>query len=153
MNNTKVCTVCQVEKEESSFAFKNKKLCKLHSRCKDCQAKYHRKHYLANKEYYSTKRRVNSRRYRTAGRKFIDEYKSNASCHFCSENTPCCLDFHHLDPTKKNFNVSQMKGHAKTVDAIKKEVEKCIVVCSNCHRKIHAGILIAHEGIEPPTSA
>lgn len=141
MNHTKKCSVCQVQKDELCFAFKNKKLKKLHSRCKECQAKYHKKHYLSNKKYYSHKRKINNRKYRSMGRKFIDAYKANCGCHFCKENTTCCLDFHHLDPNEKDSNISQMKGHARNIATIKQEIQKCIVVCSNCHRKLHAGIL------------
>ncbi|NBP04146.1 MAG: hypothetical protein EBU90_29440 [Proteobacteria bacterium] len=141
MNLTKKCSVCQVEKNESCFAFKNKKLGILQSRCKECQAEYHRKHYVDNKNYYGNKRKINNRKYRTMGRKFIDQYKANSSCYFCKENTPVCLDFHHLDPNVKDSNISQMKGHARNIDTIKKEIEKCIVVCSNCHRKLHSGLI------------
>jgi hypothetical protein len=145
MNDTKLCSVCQVEKDESCFAFKNKKLGKLHSRCKECQSKYHKEHYLTNKKYYSNKRRINNQKYRSVGRKFIYAYKAKQGCKFCTENTPCCLDFHHLDPKEKDSTVSKMKGHARNLSMIKNEIAKCIVVCSNCHRKIHAGIITLKE--------
>lgn len=141
MNHTKKCSVCQVEKNESCFAFKNKQLGKLQSHCKECQSKYHKKHYLDNKKYYGNKRKLNNRKYRTMGKKFIDEYKSNSCCYFCKENTPCCLDFHHLDPNAKDSNISQMKGHARNIETIMKEIDKCLVICSNCHRKLHAGLI------------
>lgn len=44
------------------------------------------------------------------------------------------LEFHHLDPTKKDFNVSK---HSFSFETMKKEVDKCILVCANCHREIH----------------
>ena len=124
MNDSKKCSVCQVKKDESCFAFKNKKLGKLHSKCRQCQAEYHREHYLSNKKYYSNKRRLNNQKYRTAGKIFINDYKATKGCHYCNEKTPCCLDFHHLDPNEKDSNISQMKGHARNISMIKKEVEK-----------------------------
>ena len=141
MNDTKKCSVCQAKKDKSCFAFKSKKLGKLQSRCRECQSEYHREHYLSKKKYYSNKRRLNNQKYRSLGKKFIDAYKASKGCKYCNEKTPCCLDLHHLDPKKKDSNVSQMKGHARNIPTIKKEIEKCIVVCSNCHRKLHAGII------------
>ena len=47
------------------------------------------------------------------------------------------LEFHHKDPNEKDFGIAH-KGHTKSWEKIKKEVDKCILVCSNCHREIHA---------------
>ena len=50
------------------------------------------------------------------------------------------LDFHHLGQDKKEFSIA----HARLTsfnENIKRELDKCILVCSNCHREIHAGVL------------
>ena len=52
------------------------------------------------------------------------------------------LEFHHLDESKKNFGFSQ-KGITRSWEKIKEELEKCILVCANCHREIHAGLKTA----------
>jgi hypothetical protein len=72
---------------------------------------------------------------------FFDQYKENKGCKFCGETCSICLDFHHKDPTQKDRNVSRMKNSSHSIKAIKKEIHKCIVVCSNCHRKLHAGMI------------
>jgi len=46
------------------------------------------------------------------------------------------LEFHHLDPTQKDFSISDVKGY-KFTKKITEELDKCILVCSNCHREIH----------------
>jgi len=46
------------------------------------------------------------------------------------------LDFHHLDPSKKEISLSQAR--MASFEKIKTELNKCILVCSNCHREIHA---------------
>jgi 5-methylcytosine-specific restriction endonuclease McrA len=46
------------------------------------------------------------------------------------------LEFHHLNPSEKDFNPSSLKRY-KFDDRIKNELDKCILVCSNCHREIH----------------
>ena len=46
------------------------------------------------------------------------------------------LDFHHLDPTQKDFGISS-KGYTRSWEKIHKELDKCILVCANCHRELH----------------
>ena len=48
------------------------------------------------------------------------------------------LEFHHIDPTKKDFQISTNLSRAW--EKLKKELDKCILVCSNCHRELHANI-------------
>lgn len=50
------------------------------------------------------------------------------------------FDIHHLDPSKKNFNISKIRTSPKKWETIKKELENCILLCANCHREFHAGI-------------
>lgn len=49
------------------------------------------------------------------------------------------LDFHHMDPKKKDFSFSH-KGHTISWEKWKVELEKTILVCKNCHAEIHAGM-------------
>lgn len=49
------------------------------------------------------------------------------------------LEFHHTDPTKKDFGISH-KGFTRSWKVIREELDKCILVCSNCHKEIHAEI-------------
>jgi len=52
------------------------------------------------------------------------------------------MDFHHLDPTQKDFNFSKYRltSFEKNKETILAELDKCILVCSNCHREIHGGL-------------
>ncbi|MFL6277642.1 MAG: hypothetical protein ACJ74G_20850 [Blastocatellia bacterium] len=50
------------------------------------------------------------------------------------------LEFHHLDPTKKDFGISK-KGYTRSWEKVKEEADKCILLCANCHREVHAGVL------------
>lgn len=70
--------------------------------------------------------------------KMID-YMGNEckECHIHVNNShPAIFDFHHLDPTKKDFGLSD-KSYKKWED-VKIELDKCILLCSNCHRILHA---------------
>lgn len=46
------------------------------------------------------------------------------------------LDFHHTDPSKKDFGISS-GGYTRSFEKIKDELDKCILVCANCHRELH----------------
>lgn len=61
------------------------------------------------------------------------------SCQCCGYNE-CngCLDFHHLDPAKKDFSLSE-KGLTRSFEKLLNEAKKCILVCCRCHREIHFG--------------
>lgn len=68
------------------------------------------------------------------------EYKGG-KCVLCGyDRCQNALDFHHLDPKVKEFGSSR-DGMTRSWERTKKEVDKCILVCSNCHREIHAGML------------
>ena len=58
-------------------------------------------------------------------------------CQLCHYNKcSASLDFHHLDPNEKDFGISQNNTY-RNIDKMKQEVDKCILVCANCHREIH----------------
>ena len=66
------------------------------------------------------------------------EYKGGA-CICCGYHQHVgVLDFHHIDPTTKEFGISG-KGMTRSWEKIKTELDKCILVCANCHREIELG--------------
>lgn len=68
------------------------------------------------------------------------QYKGGQCC-ICGYNKYVgALEFHHLDPNQKDFGIGS-KGYTRSFDIVKKELDKCICVCSNCHREIHAGLI------------
>jgi hypothetical protein len=74
-------------------------------------------------------------------REWFAEYKAALCCTECSEDVICCLDFHHLDPDEKELDVAILVHNGCGKDRILEEIAKCKVVCANCHRKIHAGLI------------
>jgi hypothetical protein len=62
-------------------------------------------------------------------------------CVICGYNK-CkeCLVFHHLDPNEKDFSLS-MRGITRAWRRVKKELDKCILLCVRCHCEVHAGKL------------
>ena len=71
-------------------------------------------------------------------REMAVEYKGG-KCVFCGyAKDIVALDFHHLDESRKDFGLSQ-RGLTRSWERIKQELDKCILVCANCHREIHSG--------------
>lgn len=67
------------------------------------------------------------------------EYKGG-KCQLCSYNKCVeALDFHHKDPSTKKFGIGH-KGYTRSWESIKAELDKCVIVCANCHREIEAGV-------------
>lgn len=64
--------------------------------------------------------------------------KENSSCFFCDEAFHAVLQFHHIDPDKKKHNVGNLVKKTNTLEELKEEASKCILLCSNCHNKLHA---------------
>lgn len=64
------------------------------------------------------------------------EYKGG-KCTMCGyDKCISALEFHHLDPTKKDFSISKT-GSTRSFEKMIPELDKCILVCSNCHREEH----------------
>jgi len=67
---------------------------------------------------------------------YLRAIKSSRKCCVCGEGRSACLDFHHKDPSQKSFGLGNIKGQG--ISLVKAEVAKCIVICANCHRILHA---------------
>jgi hypothetical protein len=56
-------------------------------------------------------------------------------CIECGETDPRVLEFHHRDENEKFMDVSQLVGAGYFIATLKAEIDKCDVLCTNCHRK------------------
>ena len=100
---------------------------------KEKQRESQRRYYQKNKAYYIDKK--NDRRKEIKA--FINDYKSDLKCERCPEDHIGCLEFHHEDPKEKEICISEIYRTGWGQERILEEIEKCIVVCANCHRKLH----------------
>lgn len=67
-------------------------------------------------------------------------YVSGGCCQICGYNkVNTALEFHHLDPTKKDFHLGSNTNCSW--EKARNEIQKTILVCANCHREIHAGLI------------
>jgi len=77
-----------------------------------------------------------SKKKRMINQAFVDEDKVKKGCFYCEERHKACLDYHHLNRTQKKMCISKAIND-RTLGFIKRKIEKCIVLCSNCHKKLH----------------
>ena len=89
-------------------------------------------YYLVNKDKFRNRNQIARKR----NTQFINEYKVQTGCSKCGYNKhPCALDFHHIE--LKTKNVARLGKDAVSLDSLKEEMSKCIVLCANCHREEH----------------
>lgn len=91
--------------------------------------KYRKEWNKKNRE----KNRLFRKRYFVRLRNIIDQIKQGQSCVECGEDDPCCLDFNHLED--KKFNIGSTNRGNVGIDTLIREIEKCEILCANCHRK------------------
>ena len=76
--------------------------------------------------------------WRVKAKQKLVEYKGG-KCKICGYNKYIGnLAFHHLDPSKKSFRIS---GKSISLEKLKCEVDKCQLLCHNCHGELHAGLI------------
>lgn len=114
----KQCTSCKEYKNESEFYWKNKEHTILNSRCKICSND--RMNQLRKERFEQ-----------------VAQYKTERGCKICGEKRHWVLDFHHRNSDEKEKTISRMISKNMTWDKILQEIEKCDILCANCHRDYH----------------
>ena len=69
---------------------------------------------------------------------WLRELKAKLVCERCGEDHPACIQFHHVDPTKKESSVADAVRRGWGKARILAEIARCEVLCANCHAKHHA---------------
>lgn len=153
------CKVCGIDKPPEKYKYPNTK------RCKTCYykdyrerniekerekinrwgrahrpqiAEYRRDKYATDEEYRkATLEQAKKTRLSTkeANAIFIVEYLRRNPCVECGETDILVLEFDHIDPSTKMWNVGSMLSRSFTIHRIEEEVNKCRVLCSNCHQR------------------
>jgi len=118
----RICKQCKVSKAITEF---NKDGKYFRTECKKCT--------LVVKKQRRRNKRI-----------WLREYKEKLACSVCGYSKKTnknfssrALEFHHTK-NNKSFSVSNGIARGNGIDAIKKEIDKCIVVCSRCHAEIHS---------------
>jgi hypothetical protein len=126
------CGRCGERKPLDDFAWRRKERGQRHNMCRPCHSEYRREHYLANRRRYIDKATVNKQKLRLERTILLIEYFKDHPCVDCGETDPVVLEFDHT--ADKSFDICQ-KLIDTTWERILAEIEKCEVVCANCHRR------------------
>lgn len=117
----KLCANCQQTKPLSEYYIRNKKTGNTFAWCKQCLNEYSVKQHNAIK--------VKAVEY------------MGGHCKLCGyDRCKTALVFHHLDPNEKDFGIAQ--NRTRNWDKIVKELDKCVLLCGNCHAEVHAGLVL-----------
>lgn len=118
-SNTRLCKYCKKSYPKSYFYIAKKVKGKIYIRhkCKHC--------YLITKQNLRAKRQ-----------QWLDSFRKNTKCISCEFKDYRALEFHHLHDKKFNISVGLCKDHL-SLKCIEKELSKCVVICTNCHKLLH----------------
>jgi cytochrome c553 len=94
--------------------------------------KYGKAHYEKNKKAYVEKAKKN----KAVEKQKWAAFKATLSCTQCGEGHPAALDFHHIKRSRNNIKVHVLVKDGRFKKAYE-EIKKCLVLCANCHRKLH----------------
>ena len=129
----RLCSTCRVLKPETDFYFRNRARTLRQYCCKACKSEYNRRWYEGNRAKHIADVRRNNELYRAQAARIALEAKDQP-CSDCGERfDPCAMDFDHVRGVKVAAVSELVRAGAKP-DVIRREIAKCEVVCSNCHR-------------------
>jgi len=94
--------------------------------------------YARTRERHAARTRARRKQRRRAIIAWYVDLKSRLVCNRCGENHPACIQFHHPDPAAKETSVADGVRMGWGRDRILREIERCEVLCANCHAKHHA---------------
>jgi hypothetical protein len=133
----KICETCKQNKPFSDFNKNKAKKDGYGTKCRACMKIYRKEYYEKNKDFVMKK--VKERK--DTLRKFVFNSKLNKRCKLCGyTGHPVSLDYHHEDDTKE-FAIAEGHKYGYSINKIKEEIKKCIILCANCHRTLHYQLL------------
>jgi hypothetical protein len=104
--------------------------------CKVCMNDSYNRSRKKKQKHYNEVKRLRRDRLLIA----FDTWLETQKCIACGEDDIDFFDLHHLDPTQKDVNISDVKN-TWAWSRLQTELDKCAVLCCKCHRKVHAGKL------------
>ena len=131
----KVCNSCRLPKDETEFNWRYKSLGIRHPTCRECQKPFRKNWYEGNaKERHLKNVKERKEEVRRLAREYVLAYLLTHPCIECVESDPRVLEFHHR--YGKDKAISELIAGGYSIATIQAEIDKCDVLCANCHRKI-----------------
>jgi len=129
MTSSKICTKCKIEKQSNEFRIRKDGKCQyLNSWCRPCEREKYKNWRKNNKETAAKSTKNNKQK-----KKAIIAKLKNVPCADCGiQYAAHIMQFDHLpERGEKQFNISQ--DYSLNLERILNEIDKCEVVCANCH--------------------
>lgn len=131
--NTKVCSRCKEEKSVSEFHKRSKAIDGLQGQCKKCNIDARKEAYRTNKHGNMDKTKNRTLQAKIRNRDYVISVLKQHSCVDCGTNDIVVLQFDHL--RDKKYNIADMIRGSYSVATIQSEIDKCEIVCANCHTR------------------
>lgn len=130
----KVCTKCGPPAQPiENFAVRDREKGTRQYVCRSCQNAYGRQHYQIHRAKYIDKALRRNAKQNKINAEFLIDYLRHHPCVDCGESDIVVLEFDHL--RDKIMDVSELVTAAYSLEKVKREIDKCEVVCANCHRR------------------
>lgn len=133
----KTCTRCKLVKGLTEFSKRKTMKDGLQLQCKVCCREQAKAFYNKNPTPYKERAKVQRDKVSAYLMAFADKIKQERGCACCPERTLCVLDFHHHKA--RGIPVTRAANHSYKM--FEREINKCVVLCANCHRKTHGGLV------------
>lgn len=126
----KFCSKCKKLVSKEFFSINRRAKDGLHAWCKECYSKYEKERYQQGDKIRKEKNKKDTIQKR---RNFIWDILQKSQCAVCKNSDPIVLEFDHLDPNNKEYDIASMfyLSEKKIIE----EIKKCQILCANCHRK------------------
>jgi hypothetical protein len=129
---TKMCRKCKETKPVDMYSKNKSAVDGLQRNCKSCVRAAGIKSYNKDKRAYHAR----GKQYTKMLFDELNAYKTSQTCKKCGNDKYYLLEFHHIDPSTKDSDVSTLL-RTKSKQAAWDEIAKCVVLCKNCHYDFH----------------
>lgn len=131
---SKVCSKCDTRKPISAFCKQRVKgIYYYKPYCSGCKSKSYRKKHPETIKAIAKKCKEKYNANQLKMKQELMEHIGQTKCKDCGYSDIRALSFHHINPKEKEFNISKGFTHSYGFDLLKKEAEKCDILCMNCH--------------------
>lgn len=131
---TKICTKCKFEKDLHLFSLRKLSKDGYSSWYRSCFKENWQERYYKNHNHYRNRHNISRNKIREQIARKVFEYLANHPCISCGEADPIVLEFDHRDKDGKIESISNLIRDSSW-NKVKLEIEKCDVLCANCHRR------------------
>ena len=132
---TKRCPKCGVTQSREHFSPCRTKADGLQSWCKACTKECNNARYADTSSGRRQSVRTAEDQARKRNQEFVWQYLDEHPCIHCGETDIVVLEFHHISQSSKEFSIANISNKGVGLSTLQKEMEKCVVLCANCHKR------------------